>query len=320
MKSIKETVNIINEDSFTLIRKVLSSAAFNEFMQNIRIKRKTTFRVNTIKSDKTSIMKSFRDSGVSISDFSLIPDCFIVNNVTEKELLKSQAVKDGLVYLQSISSQIPPVVLDPLSEETVLDLAAAPGSKTTQIAALMSNKGCIDAIEPDFVRKERLEYNIKLQGAGIVTVYHAKGEVFLSDVVNKYDKVLIDAPCSGEGRFNIYDKSSYASYRVSEIPKFHKLQVKLLRAALRAVKSGGTVVYSTCTLNTIENEEVVNEALEDVECSIIPLNPKFYQLTECVSIAKKIDGIKLRDDISNCLKITPSQKMEGFFIAKIVKK
>jgi len=320
LKSIQESVSIIKPESFQLVEKILSHAEFNAYLQAIRAVRKTTFRVNTIKSDKVTVVKILRESGISVSDFPLIENAFIVNNATDNQIMKNECFTKGYIYLQSLSSQIPPVILEPKPGDYILDLAAAPGSKTTQMAALMKNTGTIDAVEPDFIRKERLEYNINQQEAAIVSVFQARGEKFLLDVENKYDKILLDAPCSGEGRFNINDKSSYFAYRLTEIPKFNRLQVKLLTSALKAVKPGGTVVYSTCTLNTMENEQVLHEVCNQFQCEIVPLPKGYKELNEITQCKSSVDGVSMRKDIHNAIKIVPSQRIEGFFVSKIVKK
>lgn len=320
MKSIKESVNIIKPESFELIEKTLTSAEINVFMQAVRLVRKTTFRVNTLKSDKISVTKKLREEGISISNFCFIDNAFIVNNADDNKMMKTDVFKNGEIYLQSLSSQIPPIVLAPQADESVLDLAAAPGSKTSQLAALMGNTGLIDAVEPDFIRIQKLEFTLSNLGVTNVNIFNDRGEKFLKDIENKYDKVLIDAPCSGEGRFNINDRSSYFSYRVQDIPKFKRLQSKLLFSALKAVKSGGVVVYSTCTLNTLENEEVLNETCSLFDCEIVRIPGNLYELAELTKPKSELNGVKLRSDIKNSIKIVPSQRIEGFFIAKIVKK
>lgn len=321
MKNLKDTITTIHPESLQLPKELLSPNQFDHYLQMIRLKRKPAIRVNTLKIEKRSVMNQLRTLGISVTEFHKLPNCFLVNNSDSKNLLKTELAREGKIYLQGISSQIPAFLLAPSPGDFLLDLAAAPGSKTTQLCALMENKGCIDAVEPDFIRKERLEYNVRIQGCKIVAIHHIKGELFLSETYGSYDKVLIDAPCSGEGRFNIYDKSSYAAYRLQNIPKFHKLQVKLLRKALAAVRKGGVVLYSTCTLNTIENEEVLEEALADTNTEIMELPEFLRTLPEALSPRSQTSNYpRLRKDMKNCIRILPSQRMEGFFLAKIIKR
>ena len=320
MKNLKDTVNIIREESLVWQKEILPPNVFDSYLQSIRRTRKATFRVNTLKATKQEIMSTLRQMGISVSEFAAIPGCFIANQATDRELLKLDITQAGKIYLQSISSQMPPLILEPQPGETILDIAAAPGSKTSQICAFMQNKGHIDAVEPDFIRVQRLEHNLKLLGATIVNVHQSRGESFCNGVENKYDRVLVDAPCSGEGRFCVYDKSSYAAYRADDVNKFHKIQAKLLKAAMNAVKPGGTVLYSTCTLNRFENEEVLQDALSNFNCKIVPLPKNLTTLTEALTpISSTPTYPKLRKDISNAIRIVPSTRVEGFFLAKIIK-
>lgn len=320
MKNLKDTVNIIREESLVWQKEILPPNVFDSYLQSIRRTRKATFRVNTLKATKQEIMSTLRQMGISVSEFAAIPGCFIANQATDRELLKLEITQAGKIYLQSISSQMPPLILEPKPGETILDIAAAPGSKTSQICAFMQNQGVIDAVEPDFIRVQRLEHNLKLLGATIVNVHQSRGESFCNGVENKYDRVLVDAPCSGEGRFCVYDKSSYAAYRADDVNKFHKIQAKLLKAAMNAVKPGGTVLYSTCTLNRFENEEVLQDALSNFNCKIVPLPKNLTTLTEALTpISSTPTYPKLRKDISNAIRIVPSTRVEGFFLAKIIK-
>lgn len=320
MKNLKDTVNIIREESLVWQKEILPPNVFDSYLQSIRRVRRPTFRVNTLKASKQEIMTTFRQMGISVSEFAAIPGCFIANQATDRELLKLEITQAGKIYLQSISSQMPPLILEPKPGETILDIAAAPGSKTSQICAFMQNQGVIDAVEPDFIRVQRLEHNLKLLGATIVNVHQSRGESFCNGVENKYDRVLVDAPCSGEGRFCVYDKSSYAAYRADDVNKFHKIQAKLLKAAMNAVKPGGTVLYSTCTLNRFENEEVLQDALSNFNCKIVPLPKNLTTLTEALTpISSTPTYPKLRKDISNAIRIVPSTRVEGFFLAKIIK-
>ena len=124
-------------------------------------------------------------------------DNSLVVNTTEDTLRELDIYKEGKIYLQSLSSQLPPLFLNPKEDEMILDMAAAPGGKTTQIAALSNNKAMITAIEKNKIRSERLQYNIDKQGAKKVTVLNTD-----SRNLNEYfmfDKILLDAPCSGSG-------------------------------------------------------------------------------------------------------------------------
>lgn len=133
--------------------------------------------------------------------------------------------------MQSLSSMVPPLVLNPKEGENVLDLTAAPGSKTTQIASLMNGKGHILANELDKLRCERLKYNVQSQGAEIVDVINGRGEKIGDLYPEQFDKVLLDTPCSGEGRFTIYNVQSYKTWSPKTVNDLTKMQRKLFKSA-----------------------------------------------------------------------------------------
>ena len=274
--------------------------------------RKTTVRVNTLKSNVQDVIREFKENNIKFDRIEWYKDALVIKNVKEKELQNLEIYQKGKIYLQSLSSMIPPLVLNPKPNEKVLDLTAAPGSKTTEIAALMEDKGYILANELDSIRCERLRYNIEMQGANIVEVINKRGEKVGEEHKEEFDKVLLDAPCSGEGRFLGNSPKTYRTWSKKTVNELAKLQKKLLKSAYEALKPGGVLVYSTCTLNKKENEEVLEWALENLELKLLDIN---------LDLREKLQGFNkgLNKEISKAIRILPSKSMEGFFIAKFKK-
>ena len=133
-------------------------------------RRRVTLRVNTIKASAVEVMEEFRSEGVKYQRVQWYPDAFVITNKSERDLGSLPSYREGRIYLQSLSSMVPPLVLAPRAGDEVLDIAAAPGSKATQMAALMENRGRIVAVDVDRVRAQRLAFNVERQGAGIVEV------------------------------------------------------------------------------------------------------------------------------------------------------
>ena len=171
--------------------------------------RYTTLRVNTLKYDIHSLMNYFKEKNIKFERVPWYKDALIIKNAKEKDIQKLDIYEKGYIYLQSLSSMVPPIVLNPKPSESVLDVAAAPGSKTTQLAAIMDNKGKILANELDKIRFERLKYNIDSQGATMVETINKRGEVLGTIYEEQFDKVLLDTPCSGEGRFIATSAATY---------------------------------------------------------------------------------------------------------------
>ena len=275
--------------------------------------RNTTLRVNTIKYNIQELMKYLREKNIKFERVSWYNDALIIKNANEKEIQKLDIYEKGYIYLQSLSSMIPPLVLNPKPGEKVLDLTAAPGSKTTQMAAMMKNDGYILANELDKIRCERLQYNIEKQGANIVEVINNRGEKVGEEYQEQFDKVLLDAPCSGEGRFLGNNVGTYRNWSKRTVRELAKLQKKLFKSAYTALKPNGMMVYSTCTLNKDENENVLQWAIENFNVKLLDINIDFKEKMQGFN-----DG--LDDSINKAIRILPSKNMEGFFVAKLKKK
>ena len=275
--------------------------------------RSTTLRVNTIKSNIHEIMYILKEKGIKFDRVSWYNDALIIKNISERQLQNLDIYKEGHIYLQSLSSMIPPLVLNPIEGEKVLDLTAAPGSKTTQIAAMMKNIGYILANELDTLRCERLKYNIEKQEANIVEVLNARGETIGKKYENFFDKVLLDAPCSGEGRFLGTDPKTYRGWSDRAVSELSKLQKKLFKSAYQALKPGGELVYSTCTLNRDENENILEWALDNSN------DMKIKMKTISLNIKNILEPISENIEVKKAIKIIPSRETEGFFIAKLKK-
>ena len=275
--------------------------------------RNTTLRVNTIKYNIQELMKYLREKNIKFERVSWYNDALIIKNANEKEIQKLDIYEKGYIYLQSLSSMIPPLVLNPKPGEKVLDLTAAPGSKTTQMAIMMKNDGYILANELDKIRCERLQYNVEKQGANIVEVINNRGEKVGEEYQEKFDKVLLDAPCSGEGRFLGNNVGTYRNWSKRTVRELAKLQKKLFKSAYTALKPNGMMVYSTCTLNKDENENVLQWAIENFNVKLLDINIDFKEKMQ--GFTDGLDG-----SINKAIRILPSKNMEGFFVAKLKKK
>ena len=175
----------------------------NKIIEGYSKQRTVTLRVNTIKTNKDSIKKKLQEEGIETQEVSWYEDGLIIKNVREEEIKKLNIYENGEIYLQSLSSMLPPIILEPKEGENILDMAAAPGGKTTQIAALTQNKAYITACEKNKFRAERLKYNLQKQGVGCVNVMLEDARK-LSDFFS-FDKILLEAPCSGSGTMSIFD-------------------------------------------------------------------------------------------------------------------
>lgn len=312
MLSIQEAREKLPKKFMENMYNMFSPGTVDKVVSAMLSDRYTTLRVNTIKYNIQDLMKYFKENNIKFERVPWYNDALIIKNVREKEIQKLDIYEKGYIYIQSLPSMVPPIVLNPKAGEKVLDLTAAPGSKTTQMAALMENKGQIIANELDKIRCERLKYNVEVQGASIIEVINGRGELLGKNYENCFDKVLLDAPCSGEGRFDARSVITYKNWSEKTVRDLAKLQKKLFKSAYTALKQNGIMVYSTCTLNKEENEAVLNWALENLNIKLLDIN---------IEIKDAIPAFNdnTNNSVDKAIRILPSKTMEGFFVAKLQK-
>lgn len=313
MLSIKEMRNRLPKEFMEFLYEKYTPVKVDQILLGMTSERYTTLRVNTLKYDIQSLMKYFKEKNIKFERVPWYKDALIIKNANEKQIQKLDIYEKGYIYIQSLSSMVPPIVLNPIAGEKILDLTAAPGSKTTEISALMQNKGYILANELDKIRCERLIYNVEKQGANIIEVINERGEKIGDKYSEKFDKVLLDTPCSGEGRFIVNSVATYRDWSPKKVRELSKLQKKLFTSAYKALKHNGTMVYSTCTLNEEENEFILDWALKNFEIKLVDID------VEIKEAQTGFDG-NLDKSIKKAIRILPSKDTEGFFVAKFIKK
>lgn len=312
MISVSEIKRRLPEKFIDELYEMYSPVTVDKILLGMTDDRYLTLRVNSIKYNIYDLMKYFRERNIKFERVPWYADALVIKNAREKDIQKLDIYEKGFVYFQSLSSMVPPLALNPQKGEKVLDMTAAPGSKTTEMAALMGNDGEILANELDKIRCERLRYNVQVQGAEIVTVINRRGEKLGDEYVEQFDKVLLDAPCSGEGRFVATKVQTYRGWSEKTVNDLVKLQKKLFESAYKALKHGGLMVYSTCTINRYENEGVLDWALENFDIKLLNVGLEIKDVIPG-------DCAGLNRDVSKAIKILPSKSMEGFFVALIYK-
>lgn len=264
------------------------------------VKKVVTIRVNTIKTDKQEIIDKLKNAQIEFDEIEYNNNALIIRNKNEEDLRKLDVYENGEIYMQSLSSMLPPIVLEPREKENILDMTAAPGGKTTQMSAMTDNKAYITACEKNKIRAERLKYNLQKQGAKMVNVMQEDARK-LSDYFS-FDKILLDAPCSGSGTENVLN----AKFTEELIERSVKTQEELLKKALKILKPGGEMVYSTCSILKQENEDLLKKFLKKSKIEIMPIN-----LTDEIPM--------LPTTLKGTVCVCPTEIYEGFFVAKIKK-
>lgn len=224
---------------------------------------------------------------------------------------------NGLFTFQGASSQIPPIVLNPVAGDKVLDMAASPGSKTSQIAALMNNEGSLIVNDSNINRMQALNTNTQRLGMINHCVYYLAGERLGRIFPEYFDKVLLDAPCTGLGTLAT-NKEILKWWSLEKLKKLAALQKQLLISAIKATKVGGEIVYSTCSVAPEENELLLNDILEAYPVEILSIDNIGLGFLDPGLIHYK--GQKLNPALKKTRRVWPQKHgMEGFFITKLKK-
>lgn len=215
---------------------------------------KFAIRVNTLKTTREEFLGLLDKEGVGYEEFLPYDLAFIIPDLPKEQFTALPLYTEGLCYIQSLSSQLPVIVLDPQPQERVLDLCAAPGGKTLQIADHMENTG--EVVANDVSRNRLFKVRAMLERYGVenVTVRNSRGEQMWRREEGAFDRVLIDAPCS-----------MCQVLPAKKIRSLAKRQRALLHSAYTMTKPGGVLVYSTCTLTQEENEDTVSWLLDREE-------------------------------------------------------
>ena len=279
----------------------------NKIIEGYTKQRTVTFRVNTLKSNIETIENKLKEAKIEYEKTPWSKEAVIIKNANEKVIQELDIYKNGEIYLQSLSSMLPPIILKPQEGADILDMAAAPGGKTTQMAALSGNKAYITACEKNKIRAERLKYNVDKQGASCVFIM-TKDARYIDDFFS-FDQILLDAPCSGSGTLNINDINLKNIFTKKLIEKSISSQLALLKKAIKILKPGKEIVYSTCSVLACENEDVVKKVMASENAEIVPID--FEGIEDIPILPTKIDGT---------LCVCPDELYEGFFVAKIRKK
>ena len=299
------------------MRKLLPDKAdFDEFERIVHTKQRRFIRCNTLKISPSDLFDRLNKNWEVAQPFGDYPEIMlVVGELGPGELGNSIEHLLGYFYVQEISSMLPPLALKPKPGEFILDLCSSPGSKTTQMAAMMKNEGTIIANDIKLDRIKILAAN--LQRCGVMNVVATRNDGVglcnrLAKKGFKFDKILLDVPCSGEGTLRSSPKT-FKMWNFKVVQKLSREQKKLFASAVKCLKVGGEIVYSTCTHSPEENELVVSFALKN-----FPLEIEKVELPlKCRPGVKEWKDEKFEEGVEKCCRIYPQDNdSEGFFVSK----
>jgi NOL1/NOP2/sun family putative RNA methylase len=298
------TIKMHFSREFADMTRAMMGDEYDAFLQSCSKPSPKAYRVNTLKVSAGQYAFDFQGPGIPWckTGFQTLSP---VGDTLEHFL--------GLVYVQEPASMVSAEVLSPTCDDVVLDMAAAPGSKTTQMAALMENRGCIIANEVDAKRIKSLRFNLNRMGVANTVVTNMNGTRFNPNIL--FDKILLDAPCSNAGQLRD-NPDALANWNHARVKECSRLQKLLIGAAAGLLKDGGTLVYSTCTFSPEENEDVVDYVLEEHGLVVADIEGEFKShpgLSEW-------NGKRFAPGIEKTKRLYPQDNdTGGFYVAKLTK-
>ena len=288
------------------LRKALTrhyGAQLDRILAGYEAGRKVTLRINPLLGAREEVLDALRGREIRWEPVSWYPDALILPDACERELEELPVYQDGKIYLQNLSAMIPALLVRASEGQAVLDLCAAPGGKSTQLAALHGDRIDLTLCERDAVRAERLRFNVKRQGVRRAVVMQTDGRQL--DPLFRFDAVLLDAPCTGSGtiRFDEPPRRMEPAW----VQKTVRTQKALLRKAWEVLKPGGSLVYSTCSILPEENEEAARTLLSQ-GAELVPVPPEI-----CSAVPQ------LPCSLPGALCVCPDEIHEGFFVCAMRK-
>jgi tRNA (cytosine49-C5)-methyltransferase len=314
LNQIPDSEQIEFKDKF--IERYSALTDFEEFKKYSLSFLRRSIRVNTLKISVENLKKRLEEKW----NLDPIPWCkegFYIEHINKERRDIGNLIEHplGYFYSQESASMIPPLVLEPEEMDAVLDIAASPGSKTTQIAAMMNNKGLLIANDYQIARMKPLSLNIQRCGITNCIITLMQGQWFKRSNI-QFDKILVDAPCSGTGTI----RKSLKTLRIwnpNMVKRLSITQKQLIETAFTILKPNGTLVYSTCSCEPEENEAIIdfllnkfdNAKVEEIKLDIKRSNPIL-----------EFENNKYNQEVKKCLRIWPQDNdTEGFFVTKIKK-
>jgi len=298
-------VPAVLEDFASRLARICGSTAARDVLDTMRSPKRTGYVVNTLLDPLEA------PPGTPVPGLA---GCFSVSPEARASLLEHPAVAAGRFYPMNPSSVLAARAITACGGMEVLDLAAAPGGKTLLLAMAMGNRERIAAVEPVKARFHRMRANLTRCGVTNVQFYAADGRRIGSKVPGRFDRVLLDAPCSSEARIRLEDPATYGHWKPRKIRETARKQRGLIRSGFEALKPGGEMIYCTCAFAPEENELVVSHLLEtEPDACLLPLDtPGVPGLTVWADRP-------LGSSLALTRRVLPDDLYDGFFLARIGK-
>lgn len=304
-------------DSFLERVEAIYGVSPGEAEELASLEHRSSLRINRLSGrPPEQILEEIRASGIEIEPIPWCPDAYHLLSA-KRDVSESPLFQQGHVYIQNASSLIPPLALDPRPGDAILDVCAAPGGKAAHIASLVGNQCELwvnDAIKP---RAEKMRQVLDTFHVRYAHLTDYPGQYLTKYIDRKFDRILLDAQCSGEGMVNLEHPRALRFWSSQRITKFGHLQRKMLVSAFKLLEPGGTLVYSTCTFAPEENEGTVDHLLRHYpEATVEPIG---LDLPNAIGGLRSWHQQAFDPRLEQAVRVVPTEFMEAFFVCRIAK-
>lgn len=276
--------------------------------------RGSAFRVNPLRGDVD--VAELEAEGYDLEPIDWCPGAYGIGDADRRRLAASPWFQEGRVFIQNPSSFVPPLALDPQPGDAILDVGAAPGGKSSHIAALVGNDAELWLNDPLPARIRKLQEVTALLGVRYSQMTQFAGQHIDKFVERTFDRILLDAQCSGEGLVDLRRGNALEHWSLARVEKYSRLQQRMLVAAFKLLEPGGTLVYSTCTFGPEENEHPIDHLVRHFPAEVVPID---LDVPGRRPGLKSWDGRTFDPQVADAIRILPSEQMEGFFVCKLRK-
>ena len=279
--------------------------------------RQQSVRINPLQGDPQHTIAALQSAIGLGEQYPWAADCYAITQAADR-MSDLSVFKEGRAYIQNAASWLPVIALDAHAGETILDVCAAPGGKTSHIAAIANNGAYITANDNSRGRLAKMQANLARLGVENITytLYDAT-QLARKLEGQQFDKILLDAPCSGEGMMRLSRDKDFATWSVAHIKRLQQMQKPILTQSWQLLKPGGTLVYSTCTMAPEENEAVVDYLLRTRPDAHV--RPFTLDVPNSVLPMRSWNGRPFNEQLQGCLRLAPSENIEAFFVCKLHK-
>ncbi|MDP1564133.1 MAG: RsmB/NOP family class I SAM-dependent RNA methyltransferase [Pirellulaceae bacterium] len=299
------------------LARILGDVRSDVIEQSFFEPKAAAFRVNRLLAAPDETCRELLGDGLSLEPLGWLPDGFFVPADQRSMLTRHRLVDLGHIYIHNPSSMLAALVLAPQPGETVMDLAAAPGGKTLHLAALMGEVGFLSAVEPILARFYKLKENLRRGGAAFVRTYQLDGRRVPAKTGPRFDRVLLDAPCSGEARFHVSDPDSFRNWSLRKIRQCRSKQSGLIQAGFASLKPGGRMLYCTCSFAPEENEAVVASLVQEQRsCHLLEIE---LPIENWQAGLTAWEGLTFPESVRLCRRVLPNDLHDALFLALIEK-